>query len=73
MSEKWLEYFPLAYRALVEEAAMAKEACCCLCGSLGLVRCQQCGSRAFYCVECAISAHGRMNYHHYLEVWKVCA
>lgn len=70
MSEKWQQCVPLAYRALVEEASMRKEICC-ICGSPGIVRCVQCSSHAFYCIDCGISAHASRNYHHNPELWKV--
>ena len=73
MAEKWQEYMPLAYRAVIEGSALRRDEVCCLCGSPGVVRCQQCGSLVFYCVDCAISAHSHRSYHHYPEVWKVHA
>ena len=72
-SEKWKEYIPSAYRAVVEEESMKTDTVCMNCGAPGNVRCHQCGPCAVFCSDCGVNFHTRCNYHHFPEKWKVCA
>ena len=71
-SEKWKEYIPSAYRAVVEGESMKTDAVCMNCGAPGNVRCHQCGPSAVFCSDCGVNFHTRCNYHHFPEKWKVC-
>lgn len=45
---------------------------CTLCNkSRGIVKCEQCGPRVYYCKRCAIDMHQHSLFHHFLEVWEV--
>lgn len=45
---------------------------CATCGNCrGIVKCDQCGPRMYYCKQCAIDIHRHSLFHHFLEVWEV--
>lgn len=55
----------------VECFSMPNEQLCMNCSSLADTRCIQCGPRAFYCSECCIDAHSKINLFHTPELWQV--
>ena len=45
---------------------------CLRCPAPATMRCQQCGSRSYYCQPCFLHNHTKVNIFHVAEIWKVC-
>ena len=58
--------------AVVEGEAMPESQLCVKCNNVyANLRCQKCGSSAFYCQECFLSLHTNINIFHTAEEWRV--
>ena len=59
-------------QARIEEEAFSGEANCVECqGNLAVCRCQDCGPRQLFCLDCAKKLHATRNYFHCLEIFQV--
>ena len=46
-------------------------ACCCCKNCLAVVRCEECGPRQYFCLNCCKTLHSSRNYFHVPELWEV--
>ena len=62
-------------QARIEEEAFSCETIKCVecLESLAICRCQDCGPRQMFCLDCAKQLHEKRNYFHSLEIFKVCS
>ena len=59
-------------QARIEHEAFSGEADCVECqANLAVCRCQDCGPRQLFCLDCAKQLHETRNYFHCLEIFKV--
>ena len=66
--EQLRERFLLAF---TEGNAMPLGESCFKCTQVASCRCQECGVGAFYCEDCWISTHNKINIFHVAENWEV--
>ena len=70
-TEAWSHVRSALLKAAVESSAMPADQCCINCYDSATHRCLQCGPLAYYCYECFVAAHSRVNFFHTGEIWKV--
>lgn len=57
--------------AVTENAAMPLGQLCVICDDTACLRCQQCGPLSFFCSQCYMKFHSRVNIFHVAEKWEV--
>ena len=67
----WAEVRKKMLISYIEESSMPEQSACVMCASTAELRCQQCGPFAFYCEECFLLHHKKVNIFHVAEKWKV--
>ena len=71
-TEAWSHVRSAPLKAAVESCAMPADQHCINCSDYATHRCLQCAPCAYYCYECFVVAHSRVNFFHTGEMWEVC-
>ena len=73
ISANWEKVREKLLNSYIEEQHLPDNVNCVNCQkSIATTRCEYCGPRQYFCVECARALHVNRNKFHVLEQWKVC-
>ncbi|KXJ21046.1 uncharacterized protein LOC110232517 [Exaiptasia diaphana] len=71
LNKKWTDIRKTVLKSFVKDCHMPVGQECVVCGSEpAVLKCEDCGSRQFYCLICGHSLHKSRNQFHVLELWK---
>ncbi|XP_028519375.1 uncharacterized protein LOC110253726 isoform X2 [Exaiptasia diaphana] len=67
----WKRVRDSIFNAFIDESHLPRDATCIECNKeAATIRCQDCGTRQFFCEQCAENLHSKRNHFHILEVWQ---
>jgi hypothetical protein len=71
ISENWGKVQDSMLSSYIEERHLPENSQCVNCFDNARTRCEYCGPRQYFCLDCAKSLHAKRNKFHVLEIWKV--